>query len=770
MLRLNPTFGPIGRARLATGLVAGLLCFAALGGQGTALAQVPGPESFAKAPTTPLEYWDAADYLVRTGQARLAVPYLNAFLKANPSDADLLRIRERYGVGSVLRLDEHPETRAIARPVLDLINAAVKRNATDPARIERFIDLLTKSREEQHYGVDRLRESGPYAVPALIRRISDPALGREDRALIVGNMGRLDTAAVPALIAALGAPDRTVGADAANALGRIGDPRAIPFLTYPAASREATPLRDSAQFAIQALTGRPFAAQPRTPVRVLTDEAWRYHRHQVRFGSDPTELWVWEGDAPAPRSFPVTAAESVLGGRLAREALMLDPADRSAQVVLTSLALEKAAQREGIGPVSGRDPTGAFAAAMASGPDVLTDVLKTAIADGHGELAAVAALALGRVAGRDAAGAPDRIGPLVGALSAPDRRVQYAAASALVDMNPSRPFVGSSRVVPILARFVANSAARALVIDGNLSRGNSVAASLKGIGYDTSVATSGPEGFREAAESADVEVILINPEILQGPWTTNDTLTNLRADSRTAGIPVFLYGPLSLRDRLNHLLTSFPRVGFVVTPTAPNVARDSMGRQLNAMGTHALSDQDRAAFAQGAAGLLATVASRPNSPFAANLSAAEPALARALDVPASALNAAVVLANVPGADAQRNLARVAMDGGRPAPLRFEAARALARSIQRFGPLLTPEQEKGIVDLLASEPDAAIRGALASVHGALRPAPAAVGSRLQAFQPAPPPAPPSQAPDAKPADAEAKPANEAAKPEGDVEKP
>ena len=106
-----------------------------------------------------------------------------------------------------------------------------------------------------------------------------------------------------------------------------------------------------------------------------------------------------------------------------------------------------------------------------------------------------------------------------------------------MDLNPSRPFVGSSRVVPVLARFVTNRSPRALILDGNLNRGNSVANTLKGIGYETSVATSGDAAFREAAETADVEVILIEPTVLQGAWDANDTLTNLRGDARRPASP-----------------------------------------------------------------------------------------------------------------------------------------------------------------------------------------------------------------------------------------
>ena len=728
-----------------------------------ARAQAPGPETFARVPKTPLELWDAADYLVRSGQADRAVPYLTQFLKSEPSDAVLIEIRDRYGAGSVLRLEDHPETKGIARPLLDKINAAVKKNATDPARIARFIGMLSKTHAEQDYGVDRLREAGPFAVPPLVATLANKDLPAESRALIVANMGRLDTAAVPALIAALGATDRTVGADVATVLGLIGDPRAVPFLTYPAAWRDSTALREAARNAIARITGRPFEHQARTPVRLLADEAWRYHRHEVKFAADPTELWLWDGNAPAPRQLPRTQAESILGGRLAREALALDPTDPSAQAVLLSLALEKATDRDGVGVVVSRDPSGAFAAALAAGPKIVTDVMEAAIRDGHPHLAAVSALALARVADRDATDSSRIINPLVAALSAPDRRVQYAAASAIVELNPSRPFVGSSRVVPTLARFVANRAPKALIVDGNVNRGNGVAATLKTIGYETSVVTSGDAAFREAAEATDVEIILIEPTALQGVWVTNDILTNLRADARTAGIPVFLHGPLKLRDQLTGLLSGFSRIDFVVTPTDPRLTRDLMGRRLDAMGVRALLPAERAGFAQGAAGLLATIASRPNGPLSGDLTRAEPALTEALDLPASASAAAAVLGDVPGANAQRGLARVALDPSRPAPLRFDAARNLARSIQKFGPLLTSEQEKRLVAVMDAEADTAIKGALAGVLGALRPSGPNVGARLQAYQPPRPTPAPAAGAQPTPKTDDAKPTKEEGNP-------
>ena len=132
-----------------------------------AMAQAPGPELFAREPRTPIELWEAADYLVRTGQAAKAVPYLDKFQKSQPDDATLVAVRDRYGAGSFLRLDNHPATQPFARPLSDALAAAARRYATRPDRIARFIADLTQTPEEQDYaappplGGGALRGSAP---------------------------------------------------------------------------------------------------------------------------------------------------------------------------------------------------------------------------------------------------------------------------------------------------------------------------------------------------------------------------------------------------------------------------------------------------------------------------------------------------------------------------------------------------------------------------------------------------------------------------------
>ncbi|WP_435011458.1 HEAT repeat domain-containing protein [Tundrisphaera lichenicola] len=710
------------------GLAAALVVapFAA-GPVGEARAQGLPREANAGASQTPLETWETANYLIQIGQPAQAAAYVKKFVESNPDDATLLKIRDAYGAGSILRLSDDLATRPYAHPLAERLSQASIRHATDPARLSRFIEGLSKSREEQAFAVERLREAGPYAVPPILQALSVSGLESGVRTPIAENLGRLDRAAVPALIAALDSPDAQLVGDVARALGRIGDLRALPALTHLAAQQPPTPAKEAVDLAILELTGRPFTSQPRTPVRVLAEEARRYHLHGYRFPGDPIVIWRWDPAAklPVAVSTPVREAESLLGIRAAREAIEADPADVEARVVLLSLGLD-------------HHPDEWKTAALAAGPDILGKVARTAMADHRPELAARALTLLAQVVDRDQLLTEARPNPLVEALSAPDRRVQFAAAEALVHLDPRRRFSGSSRLVPVLARFVsAQAAPRAVVVDGNPERGAQTTAALQSLGYETQLAPTGVKGFTQAARSADVELILADPHFVNDPWQLADLLRNLDADPRTSGIPVFVAGPLEMHDRIRPSLESFPGVKFLVTPTSPSALKAELDAAFAALGVRPLSPEERADYAKRASVLLAQIARSPGSPFEASLVAAEPALTLALNGPTAGPEAAAVLGDVPGLDAQRSLADVALDASKDLGLRRVAAEQLSRNIRRFGPRLAAEQERRLVEDLSRESDPALRDALAAAVGALKSGPDASASRSQSYRPSSP---------------------------------
>src|SRR5271157_4011764 len=95
---------------------------------------LPAP-ALAQEPRTPTELWSAIDYLVRTGQSKKAVPYLETFVKSQTDDTTLVEIRDKYGAGSILRLADQPATSKYAQPLVERLTAAVRRYTTQPERI-----------------------------------------------------------------------------------------------------------------------------------------------------------------------------------------------------------------------------------------------------------------------------------------------------------------------------------------------------------------------------------------------------------------------------------------------------------------------------------------------------------------------------------------------------------------------------------------------------------------------------------------------------------
>jgi HEAT repeat protein len=704
----------------------------------TAFAQVPGPELFAKEPRTPMELWDAIDYLLRTNQSQKALPFVDKFIKSKPDDATLIAIRNRYGPGSVLRLNDHDVTRPFAQTVAEAMVTAARKYASQPERIKRFIDELTKTPEEQDYGVRHLREAGPDAIPYLIEALAQADLTASDRRLILHNMGRLDRSVIPPLVAVLDSPDEAIAADAATVLGLISDKAAIPFLTFPATSPQALPqVRAAAQAAITRLTGQPFSPELGTATQILTSTAWRYHRHQVDWSTNSVILWEWNNDrrTAVAREVLRTEADTMIGLRLTHQALQLDPHNQKALVTHYSLILEQDVEKVGFTNFPTKEDA-TFKAVTASGPVILTEVLKTAIADGKTDLAAAAVIALAHITDRSALAATGRRHPLVDALYAPARRVQFTAAKALVNMAPTVLFPGSSQVVPTLARFTTNQTLpRAVVIDSNPNRGSQLTGFLINLGYDSELELTGAQGFAAAAETADVELILISYDLFRRGWGIHDTLANLSADSRTALIPIFIYGPLDVQYKRPNLAYDYPRIKFLVQPADAATLK----KQLTGLPVP-LTDEERISYARQATALLARISTNWQGPLATNLTAAEPALSVAVFRSPTSADATTVLGSIPDPDAQRSLAGLVLDPSQPVESRKHSAAQLVRSIKQFGPLVSAGQEFWLAASVNEETDPNLRTELLAIVRVLHRSPRS--GRLQPSPSAVPAAPPA----------------------------
>jgi len=678
--------------------ISGLLAFSP--GMRRLEAQPPGPELFAIEPRTAVELWGAIDYLIRTGQAQKAIPYLEKFSKMQVDLSTWVAIRDRYGPGSVLRLSDSQATLKYAEPLVTAYSTAMRAVARNPERMQRFLAELTGSEVEQDFGIRHLREAGSYAAPQIATELARTDLAPEVRSTLIRNLGRLDRTVVPGMAALLESPDLPVATAAATILGEIGHSSALPFLAYPAASPQTpAPLQAAAQTALASITHRVPRSASRTPVQILVDAVWAYHRHQVEFDDDPAVIWKWDAQtkSPVPVELPRTQAEAMLGLKFAEQALQLDPGNLEARVAQLSLTLDKGLEQTGYREFKAKQPA-LVQSAKASEPATLSEVLRAALRDHRDALAATAADLLGQTL-KPPTITLGQLQPLVEALRSPGRRARFAAARALVELEPRTTFPGASLVIPTLGQFVVYyPLPRAIVIDTNPSRGSQLSGLLDQLHYDCQLEVDPELGFRAAASSASVELVLISYDLFRSGWKLPDSLTNLRTDARTADIPLVIYAHEDLSVRRPNLARNYPEVRFIIQPLDPVTLQAELGKQ-----EHRLSDADRAYYAHQAAALLSKVAANRHSLFHADLARVENALAIAAGVAQADGNVVSILSATPTVNAQRILADLALNPSLSAAAQSAAVRGLIVSIKHFGPLISAEQEERIAAAAKADP-------------------------------------------------------------------
>jgi hypothetical protein len=265
---------------------------------------------------------------------------------------------------------------------------------------------------------------------------------------------------------------------------------------------------------------------------------------------------------------------------------------------------------------------------------------------------------------------------------------------------------------------------RAVVIDSNTNRGGVLAGYLGSLGYHAVQERTGPLGFRAAAEAADVELIVVSYDLFFGDWRLTDTLANLQADARTAGVPLYVSGPYDLRFLRPNLERNFPGIRWLVPPTASEM----LERQLKAAPApgvglptpDTLTEAERVRLARDAGPLLARIAADPKTAIASGLPSTEPALILALALPEMVSPAAAVLSVLPDPEAQRALADLVLDPSRPPAVRAQVATLLVHSIRRFKPLIAARQEAEFAETLNQETDPGVRSGIAAVLDALKP--------------------------------------------------
>lgn len=723
---------------------AALLLLAVVGGQSNIEAQNAGKPPTAGAdeesplliePKTPEEFFQAAVLMHRLARPNFARQYLQMLMDTKPTDATLLKLRDKFGAAPFLRLSNAKELRPVSSDLLKLVNVAFRKRGADPKYISSVLDALNGTAVERRVAVITLQNTGAIVVPRILERIA--AAGNAPAStLLRETLRELGEPAVAPLLAAINSPNDTVRLAAIGSLAAIRPKNAAPYLWYPAFNeKELKGIKLAARIALSRIYGTSvFSVQKTAPASITTElkrNALLHFRGEYSWkpGVDKkVELWSWNTAAKTVQLSRVTpeAASLYIGTRFAREALALSPENRDSQALFVAMSLAASADPKWENPL----PTGPGTPhdmALAAGSDVLLDALATSTKFENATAAVASLIVLRQVASKSDIG---RGSPVMAALNDPSSRVRFAAAGTILHVDPNRKFAGSSRVIDILARALTDDgSAKGLVVNASVEKGVTLAGQLASLGYDGLVAQTGRDGFRKAAERADVDLILLQLNTIR--WPLSQTIANLRADIRTARIPIVIYGPAGRSDRVATHVQRYQRVAYIAESSTGDGLANRLRPFLASLKTNPLTPKQRAAQRSAAVYWLAQIASGHRSRLY-DLKPAEKAIVTAMYDPELTANATLALSAIATKTAQQSIGNVAINLQINARLREAAALQLAYHIQKYGLLLEAADILAVKQSLAAATDSGLATALTTVMGSLKPNRKLIGDRLRTF--------------------------------------
>lgn len=751
---------------------------------------------FFKKPQTVPEFWTAMQFEIEVGRFDLAGSHLRGLMALKPSAEDLYKLGDSVGMAPILQLrnirpwvpvpkfDEKPYLDDIAKmekarddvekigkvraelakrraayeeavafnkqadkDVEDLIAStsdAIRKQLAAPERIKKFVKNLTAGPEEKDYALKELYRSGEAVVPYLIDEYRAAPIG--ERVHILDAMRRLGAGILPGLAAALDSDDAELKLDIIDIIQKRAAKELAPHLWYLAGS-DAQPerVRQKAMETLSYLLETPATKLP--PAKVaLTREAERYHQHLVGF-ADPraVTVWRWNGRNVAASLMPATKAEEYYGLRYAGQALALDPTYKPAQMILLAMALDKGYEQAGVAQSIAVTNPGVHELMATVNPDLVAAVLERALNERRFHVILGAVRALGE-AGESRASRPTGQGEpaLVRALNYPDRRIQMAAAEAVL-RSPGKPSgQAANRVVDILRRVVAaegvppKGAGKVLVGFFNQVQGERVAAVVNKAGFDTIVVRTGREVLKRLNEATDIDLLILDAD-LPDPGLAS-LLGQLRADQNAGRLPLVLSASPNREDALRRYAERYNNIS--VVPEALTQDAKELAIALKAKvadpSRAPLSPDEARAYAENAIRYLGRMARGefPGYDFSQAMEVIQKAAVSVQLSPEGQMASLEAASALAGARGQTLLLNAVLDNRRQPLVRIVAADFLTRHIQKHGVILSQNQVQGLESAFRQpDTDPGLKPRLAVLLGTLRPNARVTGERLRSFRPA-----------------------------------
>ncbi len=735
------------------------------------------PSPLLHEPKTPEELFAATLMMIDLARLDLADRYLSQFLESDPDDALLLKLRDKYGTGEFLKLTRIKQLRGKALGLAEKLSAASRKQAEDPEYADVLIAKLGADPVQRELAIRELKNLSEAAVPHLMRKLVNPDSPAQIDQIVLA-IGRIGQPAVAPTIAGLEAPQPSVRLASLAALKLLKSSIATPYLWHPAFFEGETPeIQRAAREALVRILSNSDRGSSRISAELAVNELRRIarglygHEFELPLEDDGTvTIWTWNDEAGTvvKTSSPPERAQLLLSTRFAKQWLDLSPENPESQRMYLGSQLGWAVAEQGRNRPISTAPDTPGSTALTAGEATVTDVLADALSAGQAGTAQAALQILGQIGSSAMIQSGNgRKSPVVSALNYPDLRIQFAAANAILRLEPNRAFRGADRVGSILTQAISYTDERkALIIDADLERAEITTGFLSELGYTPVKARTGKEGFVVASTTAGIDLAVIHINCIQ--WDLSQTVANFRADSRTAYLPIVFYGPEDITDvetkfgrknamafpeaaspiwggtlppggrldpleattrtKLYRLIQRSGPATFVAESGSASDFVDQVRPFMASVSGSQLSEEERSQYQAAAVRWFAHL-SQADRGSIIDLNQAEGVLSEVLENPALAPMAIVALSGIGSNTVQQRFESVVINSQVPASLRASAANQLAFHIQRHGVMLTEDQVRALTNAWKSETDPVVASALAAVIGSLNPEPKVVGERI-----------------------------------------
>lgn len=653
----------------------------------------------------------------------LAAAYGQRVLGASITDSELaVLVEESKGFQerfqqALSKAHQVPELEAIAAELDRRVSDGRLDLARDPDRIDGAITMLTGTQRQKLMAREMLSAAGEYAVPRLLRVITD---GRDERLrMAAGSMlVMIGRQAVVPLSEALSSLDARNQVYICRLLGEIGLPTAVPYLMQLALDNQAADdTREAASRAARAIGA--FDGDLSMLFERLGEDYFDEHESLIAFPYEATNnVWFYDAFGGLEATpVPTEIFCEVQALRAAGRAIDLDPGNTEALTlfVAANLKRENELVPGSVDPLYGENKyTPAFYATV-FGTRVCLDVLGIGLDRLDTPLIRDAIKALSQTTGgANLFSTGSARQPLLEALQYPDRRVQYEAALTLGQALPTQRFPGDVTVVPLLASAVrTGDESYAVVIASNEEDARVAASRLVNLSF-TVIASASDLGAADMAMAgaAGVDLVLVQ---MAGADATEEVVKGLEYLAKTSAAPVIVVAAIEDMLQLKQAFRSNIRVKLSrarVTDAQFAEAVDEV--MLRAAGGR-MTEAEAEAYAIDAIMTLRDIAISGNTAYA--IADAESALIQALASRQGAirLNVADILALIDSDRAQRTLfdAALAATGDE----QIELLDRVADSVKRYGNHAEQRHIDALIELIVNSGGDTAEAA-ARLHGAL----------------------------------------------------